>query len=57
VPIALPFTLDLDGDAARMAAQLTIDRRSFDVGQSMSDETNLAFAVDVTINLSATRGQ
>ena len=57
VPIALPFTLVLDGDAARMAAQVTIDRRSFDVGQSMSDETNLAFAVDVTINLSATRGQ
>ncbi|MFT6076322.1 MAG: polyisoprenoid-binding protein YceI [Yoonia sp.] len=55
--VALPFTLDLDGNAARMVGQLAIDRRSFEVGQSMSDETNLAFAVDVDISLSAARGQ
>ena len=57
MPVSLPFTLVVDGNVAQMAGQVTIDRRTFAVGQSMGDETNLAFAVDIAINLSATRGQ
>ena len=55
VPVALPFTLDITGDTAQMSGNLTLDRRDFGIGQSMSDESNLAFAVDVAINLTATR--
>jgi polyisoprenoid-binding protein YceI len=59
IPVALPVTLNLDGDEVQMAGQVTIDRRSFNVGQSMSDESNLAFAVEVevAISLSVTRGK
>ncbi len=57
MPIALPFSLVLDGDVAQMSGQITIDRRSFAVGQTMGDETNLAFAVDVAISLTATRAE
>lgn len=55
LPLALPFTLVLDGETATMVGQLQIDRRDFEVGQSMSDESNLAFAVTVDIALTATR--
>ena len=55
VPVTLPFTLDLDGDTARMEGAVTLDRRDFGIGQSMADETNLAFAVEVNIALTATR--
>lgn len=57
VPVTLPFILAIDGDVAEMAGQLQLDRRSFAIGQTMSDETNLAFAVDVAVNLIATRGE
>ena len=57
MPVSLPFTLTLDSDVAQMAGQVTIDRRTFAVGDSMGDETNLAFAVDIAINLTATRGE
>ncbi|MEO1639755.1 MAG: cytochrome b/b6 domain-containing protein [Pseudomonadota bacterium] len=55
VPLQMPFTLELAGDTAVMAAALTLDRRDFGIGASMTDESNLAFAVDVAINLTATR--
>lgn len=54
-PITLPFTLTLDGDTAQMAGSVVIDRQTFQIGQSMSDESNLAFAVTVDIALTATR--
>jgi len=54
-PITLPFTLTLDGDTAQMASSVVIDRQTFQIGQSMSDESNLAFAVTVDIALTATR--
>ena len=57
MPVSLPFTLTLDGDVAQMVGQVTVDRRTFSVGQSMGDETNLAFAVDIAISLTATRGE
>ena len=55
VPVSLPFVLQLNGDTATMAGSLLLDRRDFQVGQSMADATNLGFDVAVTINLSATR--
>jgi cytochrome b561/polyisoprenoid-binding protein YceI len=57
MPVSLPFTLSLDGDVAQMAGQVTLDRRTFAIGDSMGDETNLAFAVDIAVNLTATRGE
>jgi cytochrome b561/polyisoprenoid-binding protein YceI len=54
-PITLPFTLTLEGDTAQMAGSVVIDRQTFQIGQSMSDESNLAFAVTVDIALTATR--
>jgi polyisoprenoid-binding protein YceI len=54
-PVTLPFTLVLDGDSADMVGSLVIDRQTFEIGKSMSDESNLAFAVTVNIALSATR--
>ena len=55
VPVTLPFVLQRDGDTAKMAGSLALDRRDFAIGQSMADETNLGFGVTVTINLTATR--
>ena len=57
VPVTLPFDLVLDGDTAQMSGQTNLDRLAFGVGQSMADETNLGFGVDVAITLTATRGQ
>jgi len=54
-PITLPFTLTLEGDTAQMAGSVVIDRQTFQIGRSMSDESNLAFAVTVDIALTATR--
>ena len=54
-PLSLPFTLVIDGDTAQMEGTTEIDRRTFGIGQSMSDETNLAFGVVVDIALTATR--
>ena len=57
VPVTLPFTLQIDGDTATMEGSITLDRRDFAIGDSMNDETNLAFAVDVAVRLTATRSQ
>ncbi len=56
MPLSLPFTLTLDGNNAVMAGTINIDRRDFQIGDNMSDESNLSFAVAVDINLTATRG-
>jgi polyisoprenoid-binding protein YceI len=55
VPVTLPFTLDLDGDTAEMSGILAVDRRIFEIGQSVSDEASLGFGVGISINLTATR--
>lgn len=57
VPVTLPFDLTVDGDTATMQGSITLDRRDFNIGQSMSDETNLAFGVTVDVSVTATRGQ
>jgi cytochrome b561/polyisoprenoid-binding protein YceI len=55
VPVTLPFTLNLEGDTAEMSGMLGLDRRAFQIGQSISDESSLGFGVDVRVNLTATR--
>ena len=55
-PLRLPFTLALDGDTARMEATASVDRLTFGVGETMPDETNLAFPVVIDVALTATRG-
>ena len=57
MPIDLPFTLTLEGDTARMTGSTTLDRRNFGIGDTVTDESSLAFSVTVNIDLTATRGQ
>ncbi|WP_299041133.1 cytochrome b/b6 domain-containing protein [uncultured Tateyamaria sp.] len=55
MPVTLPFGLSIDGDAASMRGGLTLDRRDFNVGATMADESSLKFAVEVNVALTATR--
>lgn len=55
IPVDLPFSLTRDGNTAQMTGQTTLDRRNFNIGTSMPDETSLAFPVTVTVKLTATR--
>ncbi|MEP5730963.1 MAG: cytochrome b/b6 domain-containing protein [Sulfitobacter sp.] len=57
VPVLLPFALAINGDTAEMRADLTLDRRDFDIGANVSDEASLAFAVKVAIKLTASRAK
>jgi len=54
-PVTLPFDLTLDGDTATMTGQTRVDRLTFNVGESMPDETNLGFTVVINAALTATR--
>ncbi len=53
VPLVLPFDLTVDGDTARMTGQATLDRRDFDIGAGMSDPGQLAYEVEVLVDLVA----
>ncbi|NRB01153.1 MAG: cytochrome b/b6 domain-containing protein [Rhodobacteraceae bacterium] len=55
IPVDLPFTIVFEGDTATADGSLTLDRRDFGVGDAYTDEGSLAFAVDVTVSLTATR--
>lgn len=55
VPVSLPFTLELDGSMARMTGSLTLNRLDFGIGRSLPDESSLAFAVTVNVDLTARR--
>jgi cytochrome b561/polyisoprenoid-binding protein YceI len=56
-PITLPFTLELTGDQARMAGEVTLDRRDFGMGASYGDESSVGFGVVVSVDLTAERVQ
>ncbi|MDM7931191.1 cytochrome b/b6 domain-containing protein [Tabrizicola sp.] len=56
-PVALPFTLEISGDEARMSGTVTLDRRDFDMGGSYGDEASVGFAVVVAVELVAERVQ
>ena len=55
MPLTLPFTLQLDGNTAAMQGSATIDRRDFAIGPKYPDEATVGFAVDITVDLTATR--
>ncbi len=55
VPVRLPFSLSMEGDRTTMSAQITLDRRDFNIGPSYPDESTVGFGVDVDITLSAVR--
>ncbi|OSQ44662.1 cytochrome b/b6 domain-containing protein [Marivita geojedonensis] len=54
-PVSLPFDLSLDGNLAQMQGSTVLDRRSFGIGDSMTDDGQLGFEVSVTVVLSALR--
>ena len=55
VPVSLPFAVSVDGNSATMTGAIQLDRRDFTIGESMVDEGNLGFTVNVQISLAATR--
>ena len=57
VPVTLPFTLGLEGDIATMKGNLSLDRLDFGIGQGLADESSLAFAVSVNVDLVAHRNE
>ena len=57
VPVALEFTLDLEGNAAAMSGKARLDRRAFGIGESYPDESSVGFTVDAAVELNATRIQ
>jgi len=55
VPVSMPFSVTVQGNKATMTGAVQLDRRDFAIGDSMADEANLGFAVDVQISLQAVR--
>jgi len=53
VPVTLPFDLAIAGDTATMTGALTLDRRDFGIGASVTEEGTLAFGVTVSVTLTA----
>ncbi len=55
--VVLPFTLDLQDDTAVVSGKLELNRMDFDVGSSQPTEDSLGFAVVVSVDLTAKRGE
>ncbi len=55
--IVLPFTLEVEGETARMRGALTLDRLGFDIGQGMADDSSLGHSVVVSVELTARRAR
>ncbi len=55
LPLAMPFTLALEGDTASMEGEVTLDRRDFDIGTKYTDETQIGSSVVVHVALTAAR--
>lgn len=53
VPVRLPFDLVLDADTAQMSGSLTVDRRDFGIGASVTEDGTLGFGVDISVDLTA----
>ncbi|WP_371153662.1 cytochrome b/b6 domain-containing protein [Jannaschia sp. 2305UL9-9] len=57
VPLSLPFTLTLDEGRATMSGGVTLDRRTFAMGETYPDESSVGFAVEVSVDLVARRDE
>lgn len=55
MPVALPFTLKIEGDTATAQGSVTLDRRAYNIGEGQNDAATLGFDVGVNITLTATR--
>jgi cytochrome b561/polyisoprenoid-binding protein YceI len=55
VPVTLPFVLETEGATARMTGSATLDRRSFGIGEKMTDPGQLGFDVQIDVALTAVR--
>ncbi|MEM8576217.1 MAG: cytochrome b/b6 domain-containing protein [Pseudomonadota bacterium] len=55
-PITFPVDIAVDGDTATATGTVSLNRMNYGVGASQQDEGTLAFAVDVQIEVTATRG-
>lgn len=53
--VRLPFALTLDGTTAQMQGSTSLDRRVYEIGAGMTDESQLGFEVIVSVDLSAER--
>ena len=53
--VRLPFTLQIDGNTARMTGSTTLDRRDFGIGAAYPDQASVGFAVVVDVVLTAER--
>lgn len=52
--VVLAFTVDIDGDVARMTGQTSLDRREFDVGTGQwADDGFVGFPVTVNVSIVA----
>jgi polyisoprenoid-binding protein YceI len=55
-PVALPFTLTLDGDAAHAEGSVVLDRRAFEIGtDSSSNDSAVSPEITVTVTVDASR--
>jgi cytochrome b561/polyisoprenoid-binding protein YceI len=54
-PVTLPFKLEIADGTATMSGTTTLDRRTFGMGASYSDEATVGFTVVVDIALTAAR--
>ena len=54
VPAELPFTLEIEGDTARMTGSMQVDRTSFGMGEGVAEKT-LGNGVFIDVALTATR--
>lgn len=57
VPLSLPFTLELSGNTAVMSGTAEVNRLDFNIGQGVQDEGSLAYAVQISVDLTATRSE
>lgn len=55
IPVSMRFSMSLVDEDAEVSAQLSLDRMDFGIGANMPDESSLAFAVKVLIDLNATK--
>lgn len=55
IPMDLPFFLTIEDGIANASGSLTLDRRDFGIGSAYQDESSLAFSVDVSVTLTASR--
>jgi len=57
-PVALPFTLTIAGDVAKMTGEVAIDRSAFGVGQGQwSSAETVPLTVTVTVSITAHRAK